>query len=77
MCFERVGWNFDAGFYGGDAAVHDQSDRDATEPHADHLTHPDRCIGNASAQPDSKEIEEDNAKDKDGDEDDDAANEGK
>ena len=57
MRFERIAWDLDARFYRCDSAVDNQSDRNAPQPHADHLSHPDGRVGNARTKPNTEKIE--------------------
>ena len=64
MRFERIGGNLDPCFYCGDSAVHNQSDRHAPQPHADHLSHPDGRVGNARAKPNTEKVEKNDRENK-------------
>src|SRR5215831_15774063 len=60
MRFERIAANIETSFHGRDSVIHNQSDRDFAQPHADHFAQAYWRIGDASAQPETEKIEKNN-----------------
>ena len=48
---ERIARYFNAGFHGSDSIIDDQTNRDSSQPHTDHLPDSYRRVGNTRAQP--------------------------
>ena len=58
------------GFDGGDAVIDDQPDRHFAQAHSDHFAEADWCVGDPRANPETEEIEENDAKNESDDRDD-------
>jgi hypothetical protein len=55
---QRIGFNLDARLHRGNAAVNDEPDGHAAQPHRHHGDKADRGIGDSRTNPDPEEVEE-------------------
>ena len=63
MRFKRIARNIDPRFHRRDSIIDDHSDRHFPQPHADHFSKTDRRVCDSSANPETEEIEKDDAED--------------
>ena len=61
MGFEWIAGDFEPGLYRRNSVVHDVSYGNLAQPHANHFAETYRRVGNACANPETEEVEEDDA----------------
>src|SRR5205823_14638543 len=59
--FEWIAGDFEPGLYRRNSVVHDVSYGNLAQPHANHFAETYRRVGNACANPETEEVEEDDA----------------